>query len=145
MEPGELHSQEEDAAAQRFEKEQAWQLKEREIEAVTDRLGFPIEPGIKDVVVGLNLLGLNTTQSCEGHPDRGMGAPWVEVAAPDEPVWRFAGQKEIFQNVADKYGVDLEAVLRADNEDAWKEAWNLTINNDADPTPDYLAGRKKIS
>lgn len=139
----EFRSEEEQKAAQSFEREQAWQAKREEVEQVTDRLGFPIEPRIKETVIGLNLFEINTTQSCEGHPDRGMGAPWVEIATPNEPGWRFVGQKEIFEKVAEQYGVSLEAVLHADNEEAWQVAWQITARGDPTPTAEYQAWEKE--
>ena len=45
----------------------------------TDRLGRPIDHGIHDTVIALNLLGFPTTASCEGHDDHGTPAPWVAV------------------------------------------------------------------
>lgn len=143
METEGYRSEEEQKAALRFEREQTWQAKKEEIEQVTDRLGFPIEPHIKNTVVGLNLFGLNTVQSCEGHSDRGIGAPWVEIAAPNEPEWRFIGQMEIFEQIAEKYGVSIEAVLHADNEEAWQEAWQLTTQKTSTTTPDYEAWEEK--
>ena len=53
------------------------------------RLGMPIDAGIRETVAVLNLLGLPTTQSCEGHVnDRGHGlpAPWVDFDLADPHV-----------------------------------------------------------
>lgn len=50
---------------------------------VTDRLGKPIDKGIFDTVVVLNMLGIHTYQSCEGHSDRGLAYPWVDIAASE--------------------------------------------------------------
>lgn len=52
---------------------------------VTDKLGKEIDPGIFDTVVGLNVLGFRTTMSCEGHAERGIAAPWVDII-PDDAV-----------------------------------------------------------
>jgi hypothetical protein len=46
---------------------------------MTDKLGKDIDPGIFETVVILNLLGIPTTQSCEGHLEHGTGAPWVDI------------------------------------------------------------------
>jgi len=35
---------------------------------------------IRDTVTALNLSGINTTASCEGHIDDGVAAPWVDIA-----------------------------------------------------------------
>src|SRR5258708_6661208 len=44
-----------------------------------DRLGTPLDPGIFETVVMLNLQGFPTLQSCEGHLDHGCFYPWVTV------------------------------------------------------------------
>ncbi|MEO8972199.1 MAG: hypothetical protein ABI406_11450 [Ktedonobacteraceae bacterium] len=44
-----------------------------------DKLGKEVDAGIIETVVALNLLGMPTTQSCEGHLNHGTGAPWVDI------------------------------------------------------------------
>lgn len=57
----------------------------QELHQVTDGLGTPIDQGIFEAVVALNAAGLQTSQSCQGHPqEQGHPYPWVEVL-PDEP------------------------------------------------------------
>lgn len=48
---------------------------------VTDQLGKGIDEGILETVIALNVLGIETTASCEGHPERGTGAPWIDIEA----------------------------------------------------------------
>lgn len=60
-------------------KEQQWQTMATRVAQMKDKLGKGIDPGIFETVVVLNLLGLPTTQSCEGHLDRAAGAPWVDI------------------------------------------------------------------
>ena len=45
----------------------------------TDKLGKAIDQGIFETVVALNMLNFCTTQSCEGHIDWGLAAPWIDV------------------------------------------------------------------
>jgi hypothetical protein len=71
------------ATTESAEKEQRWKQVSNELNQVTDALGKPIDVGIFDTVVALNLFDIHTTQSCEGHPDRGVLAPWVEIQAPE--------------------------------------------------------------
>jgi hypothetical protein len=60
---------------------------QREVAAMIDALGEPIEPGIYATVVGLRAHGLPTTMSCEGHSDRSRPYPWVSLANPAvEPI-----------------------------------------------------------
>lgn len=55
-----------------------------EVDEVVDGLGQPIDEGIKETVVYLNALGVETSASCEGHLKKldgqnGIPAPWVEI------------------------------------------------------------------
>jgi hypothetical protein len=42
----------------------------------------PVDPGIKETVIALNVLDIPTIMSCEGHL-HGPFAPWVNIAASD--------------------------------------------------------------
>ena len=57
----------------------SWQEGCAAVEKFTDKLGTPIDPGIFETVVVLNLLGFRTFQSCEGHLDHGSPYPWVTM------------------------------------------------------------------
>jgi hypothetical protein len=59
--------------------EQCYQEMYERVSTFTDKLGMPIDPGIFETVVALNLLGLHTFQSCEGHLDHGCPYPWVTI------------------------------------------------------------------
>lgn len=59
--------------------EERYQEMSAYISNLTDKLGMPIDSGIFETVVVLNLLGLQTFQSCEGHMDHGCPYPWVMV------------------------------------------------------------------
>ncbi len=48
-------------------KQQLWDKQAEEVDSWTDGLGYPIDQGIKDTVIVLNILGFTTRQSCEGH------------------------------------------------------------------------------
>ena len=108
-----------------------------------ERLG--VDSGIKDIIVYLHALGFHTTESCEGHLDRGTLAPRVGIEAPGKPRWRFLNQKEtfekaaerrgvtveeIFEYVAPKYGVPIEDRAPTKHEEqimrAWAEGWART-------------------
>lgn len=58
-----------------------WEATSRQVSRMTDTLGKPIDAGVFDTVVALNLHGINTTGSCEGHLDHGIAAPWVDIGA----------------------------------------------------------------
>jgi hypothetical protein len=63
----------------REQKEQRWQEMAARVDKLTDRLGNPVDEGIKETVIILNLLGFPTTMSCEGHAERAVGGPWVDM------------------------------------------------------------------
>lgn len=64
-------------------KQELWQEMAERCKKITDGLGMPLDEGISETVVALNVLGIHTTGSCEGHLDHGVAAPWIDIAAPD--------------------------------------------------------------
>jgi hypothetical protein len=123
------------------EKTKAWLDQFERIEHVRDALGFPIDPNIRETIVALNLSGMPTSASCEGHTDRGRGAPWVRVEAPSRPRERYVGESEIVEMVAQKYHISTEDVRTDRNHKAWKEATNLAVDNGE--TPEYQRWREE--
>ena len=123
------------------EKENLWEEKRKEIEQTGDRLGYRVDDGIKESVITMNLLELPTHESCEGHSDRGISAPWVGIEAHGRPEERFIGEKEMFQRIADKYKVSLESVVNSDNFEAWSEA--IIKVSDNGETEEYKKWRKE--
>lgn len=108
---------------QQSDHEKAWGEMSKEIDNTGDKLGMPIDENVKEAVIALNLLGIPTTASCEGHIDHGRSAPWVEIASPNEPDQRFQGQQDIYNRVAQEYGIILEDVRRANPFEAWSQAF----------------------
>lgn len=53
----------------------------RRIENVVDGLGKRIDRGIAPTVAMLAQLGINTSQSCEGHDDWATGGPYIDVSS----------------------------------------------------------------
>ncbi len=125
----------------RAEKEEKLQATLQEIESWGDRLGKGVDEGIKETVAIYNVMELPTSASCEGHfeneAEHGFPVPWVDVEAPNEPQWRFEHEEEIYNQVAKKYGVTVDKVLRADNEEAWEEAVKLSAEQEE--TEEYKA------
>jgi 3-mercaptopyruvate sulfurtransferase SseA len=78
----------------------------KSVEEIRDALGLPVDEKIKEAVIMCNAIGLTTSASCEGHIDHGIPVPWIEIAAPNEPEEKYVGQKEIFEKVAKKYGIE---------------------------------------
>jgi len=54
------------------EKEKRWAEIAERVEQIKDKLGKPIDAGIKEAVIAFQCLGFETRQSCEGHPDWGV-------------------------------------------------------------------------
>ena len=83
------------------EKEVGWKEAEQNLE----KFGG-IEDGIKETVVGLNVFGIETVNSCEGHFNHGRIAPWVSIEKwESKPQERYIGQKEFEQQVYERLGV----------------------------------------
>ncbi len=59
--------------------EQRYRHMQAFVSQMTDKLGEHVDAGIAETVVFLNLLGIPTSGSCEGHMTHGTGAPWVDI------------------------------------------------------------------
>lgn len=59
--------------------QEIWDNMSDEVDHWTDALGYPIDKEIKEIVIALNLMGVKTIASCEGHLDWGYAYPWVDV------------------------------------------------------------------
>ncbi len=64
------------------DKNKIWAKEKASVDKITDRLGLKIDDGIKDCVIALRLLGLNTTASHEGKIDR-YPIPYIDLASPN--------------------------------------------------------------
>lgn len=70
----------------RKEKARIWEELSVMVESTTDGLEEKIDEGIKEAVIGCNALGINTTQSCEGHAEKEIAAPWIDIEARENIV-----------------------------------------------------------
>lgn len=64
-------------------KDSNWRAMERYVNTIVDKLGLGIDEGINQAVIAMNVLNINTSQSCEGHIDRGIAAPWIDIQAKE--------------------------------------------------------------
>lgn len=64
----------------------AYQDMAAKIATLADRLGHPIDLGIRHAVIAFNLQGLHTTASCEGHINWGLPYPWIDLEDPKEKI-----------------------------------------------------------
>ncbi len=66
-----------------------------DVNKVTDKLGKPIDEGIKKMVLILNQIGFRTAMSCEGHKhSEGYTFPWVDIEAEPLKGWRDNEEKK---------------------------------------------------
>lgn len=68
---------------ERVTHQERWERKLCEVDALRDKIGKPVDRGIRETVAILQLLGLHTRQSCEGHIGWGLAAPWVQLYVPE--------------------------------------------------------------
>ncbi|GLV54725.1 hypothetical protein KDH_15720 [Dictyobacter sp. S3.2.2.5] len=60
---------------------EGWSAWAHKLADATDPTGAPIDPGIMETVIALNVLGVETNASCEGHLNHGYAGPWVDFHA----------------------------------------------------------------
>jgi hypothetical protein len=82
-------------------KQEQWQQEKAIVDNITDRLGMKIDEGIKDTVIALRLLGLNTTQSHEGKLDR-YPIPYIDIVSPEAIVLSRKRNKKIEELKSDE-------------------------------------------
>ncbi|MGH7157235.1 MAG: hypothetical protein ACREGG_03960 [Candidatus Saccharimonadales bacterium] len=57
------------------------------VNEISDNLGMPVDEAIKVPVAALWANGIHTTGSCEGHLDRALAFPWVDIEAKESQGW----------------------------------------------------------
>lgn len=112
---------EDDKDKARDQKQRAWEGARKEIDILADSLGEGVDDKVKDVVVACKVLALHTGQSCEGHTDHGIAAPWIRFEAPNEPKYRYVGEQDMWIRIAKKYRMSPEKARRGYNAQAWQE------------------------
>jgi len=73
-----------------FDKQKALKRAFEEVEKLTDKLGTPIDPGIKETVALLRAMDFPTDSSCAGHTNedgKGYGTPHVRIYSPAPKGW----------------------------------------------------------
>lgn len=125
-----------------IEKENLWQSEKEIVDKITDKLGLEIDAGIKDAVIVLRLLGINTTASHEGKIDR-YPVPYIDIESPQSRILRKQRNLKIFE-LRSKEEQDLEIeienlyrqirILKNQDEDKYNE-----IDKKIDELTDKLA------
>lgn len=61
-------------------KQATWGKMTHDVNHWVDRIGYPIDEEIKDLVIALNVFNISTTASCEGHLDHSLPFPWISIS-----------------------------------------------------------------
>ncbi|MBU0706878.1 hypothetical protein KKG41_00715 [Patescibacteria group bacterium] len=122
-------------ALTREEKEALWQKTAEAVDRVVDPENEPVDKGIKETVIALNALNINTSGSCEGHTDHGTGMPFVHIEASGEPEEQYKGETAAIQKIADERGLDFDVVKRGIDGQAKEDAFDIYSENGQ--TDDY--------
>ena len=83
------------------ERELKWDEKCEEIRRRVDEIGGEMEEGIIETVAAFNVFNIPTSQSCEGHTDWGIPAPWVMMQAEDESAEDFKEKNENYRKAVE--------------------------------------------
>lgn len=102
--------------------EKIWNEKVERVGKRLDRIGGEMDPGIIETVAALNLHGIPTSGSCEGHLDHGIPSPWIDVVAEQEPKEHYNDQDKIYEKVARKHGIAVAVMRDGKHQEAWREA-----------------------
>jgi hypothetical protein len=105
-----------------IEKESQWNNSLMTLDEISDRLGMPIDYGIREAVTGMNMLGFPTSGSCGGHLDEDrLAFPYLQGEETGEPTYRYAGEEDVLLDLAKKYGVSIEEIRTSDANEAYRE------------------------
>ncbi|MDB5266634.1 MAG: hypothetical protein JWN89_449 [Parcubacteria group bacterium] len=115
------------------------------LDRVADKLGMPIDSGIKETVAAFVLNKFPTYLSCEGHVEERFGErvkinPYVGIGF-DEPHPRYIGEAEIRDRIGAEHGHRGEEI--EGNPEAARAYWDYIAEHDVPETPEYLALRAK--
>lgn len=88
-------------------RQQQWLEKRKETDGIEDVRGRGVDENIKETVTSLNVNGINTNASCEGHVEQGYG-PNVDIEAPNMPWKKYINQETVARKIAKKYSLELE-------------------------------------
>lgn len=100
-----------------------WQQKLNDLDKVTDGLGLGLDAGIKETVALLNLAGVRTTASCEGHKNWGYPYPWIDIGNPD--AWGLYKKLYKIKDMESKQFKDLTAQIAKLNKPECEKLFKL--------------------
>ena len=106
-----------------------------------DIYGYILDEKIRETVVALNLLGINTTQSDQGNYS---DSPWIEFQA-SEPENYYLGEEELRIKILKERGLPLEVMddksllfNRSIQVDIWSNSRDKLMSEGMEYTPEFL-------
>jgi hypothetical protein len=92
------------------EKKKHWEEEKKEVDRIVDGIGERVDEGIKEAIIALSLLGINTAASCEGHLDHGTGAPFIDIESKLAGALEEKMEKASSEEESDKIFQELQMV-----------------------------------
>lgn len=136
----ENHSKFESAKNSLNEKRKIWDEKMAQM-LKPDVYGYVLDEKIRETIVALNLLGINTTQSDQGNY---ADTPWIEFQAL-EPKSYYVGENELRASVLECKNLQPEVMDqssplfdRSIQVDVWTESRDELMKNGAEYTTEFL-------
>jgi len=102
------------------EKTKKWNLFLNKLNYISDSLGMPIDEKIKELVVAMNLFGLRTEGSCQGHPNKRLLFPYIYCKISGEPKYQYRREKQIKKKLMQKYHIKNNKMLHSDSDSSNK-------------------------
>jgi hypothetical protein len=103
-------------------KQRKWDTFLKKIDITTDNLGMPIDENIKQAIVAMNLLGLRTAGSCQGHVDEYILFPYIYCEVKGEPKLKYDGERSIRIKIIKKYNIKNWNIVYT-NDEIWNDYW----------------------
>lgn len=94
------------------EKEKRWRAVENSLKQKLGPDFYYIEQGIRDAVIALNVFGVNTRNSCEGHHNHGRIVPWISFGTGNPSPQRYIGQELFERKVREENGIPQDLYQR---------------------------------
>lgn len=111
-----------------------WDQQKEAFRHAVDGLGKGIDESILELVVALNLSGVNTVASCGGHLDRGLPHPWIDIA--DKKAYDKAEELRQLEPGSDEYKKVIKELCQL-NKKPTDKAYNILREYFIATAPEY--------
>ncbi len=109
-------------------KEEAWKEAVFSLYDEVNGSGLEIDQGVRELVIALNLNGIPTSSSCEGHAEgNNIRPPYIQGKAEGMPEFRYRGEKEVVERIISKYGFTEKTEIYG-NDESKQEYYESTDN-----------------